>query len=380
MRTAATCLLVLLCGCGPKPAAESPGTEPAGGGGGGEPAAVGETGDAVVEFFGVRYTVTAKPTQDIDDFGLLVRVTAEITDGKDHGFVRDTVETSEGKTSLRFEGMFGSSEYEEDDFSGKMELEMHSPGSPLVFERTFPGPKDAPLKRGQSVDLTVAVWGTEDAEGGQRYSPELATVSMTVPDSGLADPQIAVLDPGQNLPEDFISWNIWLHKLVVKPYYPNKHLTKTGGGETVAVYSVGDVTVRVQEYKLVVDEKFYGSMAKDESILVDHGKVWVGMEERQPEPMTQEELLEFYPVPMSEHEMGPHKVKKTPGATKYGVSHAGKNYRLVLDGMVLMIEDGYLYKDDVCYGKVPGKATIHINFDEVKVGKQKRKPTDKCGK
>ena len=52
----------------------------------------------------------------------------------------------------------------------------------------------------------------------------------------------------------------------------------------------------------------------------------------------------------------------------------------MLDGLVLMIEGGFLYVDDVCYGKVPGKAKIHINFDEVKVGKQKRKPTDKCGK
>ena len=380
MRAATTCLLVLLCGCGPKPAAESPSTEPSGGGEEGQPAAPAATGGGAIEFFGVRYTVATEPTQDIDDFGLVVRVTAEITDGKDHAFVSDTVETADGETQLRFEGMFGGTEYDELEFTGKMNVVMHSPGSPVVFERTFPGPKDEPLKRGETVDITVGVWGTEDAEGGQRYSPDLATISYTVPDSGLGAPVISLLDPSQDLPEDFISWNIWLHKLVVKPYYPNKHLTKTGGGETVGVYSVGDVTVRVQEYKLVVNEKFYGSMAKDESILVDHGKVWIGMEERQPEDISKEDLLEFYPVPVSEHDMGPHKVKKTPGATKFGVSHAGTNYRLVLDGMVLMIEDGYLYKDDVCYGKVPGKAKIHINFDEVKVGKQKRKPTDKCGK
>lgn len=148
----------------------------------------------------------------------------------------------------------------------------------------------------------------------------------------------------------------------------------------MGVYSVGDVTVRVTEYKLVVNDKFYGSMAKDDSILVDHGKVWIGMEERPAEDISKEDLLEYYPVPVSEHDMGPHKVKKTPGATKFGIAHAGSNYRLVLDGMVVMIEDGFLYVDDVCYGKVPGKAKIHINFDEIKVGSQKRKPTDKCGK
>lgn len=227
MRAAATCLLVLLCGCGPKPAAESPGKQPAGGGGGAQP--VEAAGDAVVEFFGVRYAVTAKPTQDIDDFGLVVQVTAEITDGKDHAFVSDTVETASGETQLRFEGMFGGVEYDELQFTGKMKVETHSPGDPIVFERTFPGPKDEPLRRGESVELTVGVWGTEDAEGGQRYSPDLATITMTVPDSGLGEPQIALLDPNQDLPEDFVSWNIWLHKLVVKPYYPYKHLTKTGG-------------------------------------------------------------------------------------------------------------------------------------------------------
>jgi hypothetical protein len=381
MRTSTYCLIALLAACGPKPDAGSPADEPTGGGkGSGTSAAAPQTGDVTLEFMGVSYTVHAEPTQDIDDFGLLVRITAEITDGKEHAYVADTVETAEGKTSIRFDVQVASDDYEEDRYSGKLDLITHAPGEPLVLERRFPGPKDQPLRRGETLELVAGIWGTEDASGGQRYSPDLARISLTIPDAGLAEPLLEPMDPNQELPKDFISWEIWAHKLVVKPYYPLKQLTKTGGGEMVAVYEVGDTVVRVKEHGVVVNDMFYGKLGKSEAILVDHGKVSVGTEDRTGEEMPQEDLLEYYPNPFSEHDMGPHKVTKSPGATKFGIASAGKDYRLVLDGLVIMIEKGFLYVDDVCYGKVPGKAKIHIYFDEVKVGKQVRKPSDKCKK
>jgi hypothetical protein len=331
-----------------------------------------------VEFMGVTYTVTAEPTQDIDNFGITVRVAAEITDGKAHAFVNDTVETAKGPTALRFDVEAGSDEHSEARFSGNMNLDLRQPGESIEFTRSYPGPKDEPLARGDVLELTVGIWGTEDADGGQRYAPDLAHISMTVPESGLGDPVLAALDPAADMPEEFASWDYGFNKVVIKPYHPLKEITKTGGSEVVAVYEVGDTVVRIKDNELVVGELYYGKFGKQDGILVDNGKVSVGGQDRTGEPMEKEDLVEYYPTPFSEHEMGPYKVQKSPGATKYGVMNVGKNYRLVLDGLEIRVDEGNLYVAGVCYGKVPAKATIHLYFDEVKVGKQKREPSDKC--
>jgi hypothetical protein len=128
----------------------------------------------------------------------------------------------------------------------------------------------------------------------------------------------------------------------------------------------------------VVDGLYYGKVPEGYGIRVDHGKVTVGMDEVEGEAIDKEELLEYHVSESSEHELGGYKVEKSPGASKFGTMIDGDTYKLVLDSTVVTIDDGYLYVDEVCYGRVPKKARIKLLFDEVYVGKKKRSTSTKC--
>jgi hypothetical protein len=372
--------LFVAAACGPTPPVESPAVAE------GEPttqsAAAEEPAEpassVTVEFSGVSYTVDAEVAAGLDGWGLDVRVSAQIEDGEEHAFVVDSMMTAEGDTALRFGVQREGESVEEATFTGPMDVVAYAPGDEIVFTRSYPGPDDELLERGDSVSVDVAIWGTEPAAGGQRTSPELARVTLDVPVEGPPALSVEPLDPAADVPEDYVSWDYGSHKIVITPFHPNKQLAKASGSEKVAVYEAGDTVVRLKGDELVVDGLYYGKVPEGYGIRVDHGKVTVGMDEVEGEAIDKEELLEYHVSESSEHELGGYKVEKSPGASKFGTMIDGDTYKLVLDSTVVTIDDGYLYVDEVCYGRVPKKARIKLLFDEVYVGKKKRSTSTKC--
>jgi len=351
--------IVLASGCGPKQGAGTTPEKGAAATEGAETHGAGEVG--TVEFMGVRYSVSAEPFKGAGGWGVGVKVVAEAVDSKDHAFVNDKLEAEGEPTALRFD-------------TAHMSLETLSPGSPVELTRDFPDPGKMGLVPGEGLGLTVGVWGIEDAEGGQRFSPNLAHISMTIMDSGDPTFTVTMLDPGEDPPPDFISYDIGTHQLVIKPFYPYKQKVVTKSGENVTVYEVGDTIVRIKGDEIVVGDKHYGTLPKGEPVLVDHGKVIVASEEREGKEIIRPKLLEFYANPVSEHKVGDYKVVVSPGAEKFGVMSSGETYTLILDDKELKFEEEKLYINGVSYGKIKKKATVEIYFGDISIGDKKIEP------
>jgi hypothetical protein len=377
-----SCLVVILAGCGAPKEVESPAGEGAAGEVETKPTATAssETGPVTVEFMGVKYVLEATPYKEAKGWGVEIKVTATITDGKDHVFVKDIIDATEVPQAIRFVvdvcGQCQDESLEETDFSAGMDLVTISPGEPVVFERDFPAVGRKGVGPGSEMGLTVGIWGTEAAEGGQRYAPELAHISMVVSQEDKVTMQVAAIDPNELVPKDYVSWEIGSHQLVIKPFYPLKEASKRIGGETVMVYEVGETEVRLKDEELLVDNMFYGALEQGDAILVDHGKVMINGDEKEGEELIKAKLLDFHDNPVSEHELGDHKLIMSPGAVKFGKMNIGNTYKLVLDGKEIMLKEGKLYVEGVYYGPIKKKATIKIYFDEITVGKKKLKPVE----
>lgn len=365
--TTVATLSLLIASCGPGEEPKTPAGEPTA-----APEPASDT--ATVSFMGVDYDIDAEPVSHTDGWGVHVTVTARITDGQDHAFVQDTMYSDEGPVALRFTHELGDETLAEPSYTGSMDLVTASADAPLTLERTYPSPEASAASAGETLELTVGIWGTEDAAGGQRYAPDLARITLAAGDP--PELTLTTLDPSADLPRDFISWEIGSHKLVIKPFYPNKQIPVATTGEGVAVYKVGETVVRIKSSKLVVDDMFYGELPGGSGILVDHGQVAVDGKDRTGEEMTKKELLEYHDVPRSEHELAGHKIVISPGAVKFGTVSVGDEHRIVLDDREVVIENEILHVDGVCYGEIKPKAKIKIFFDEVTVGKKTLEPTD----
>ena len=79
------------------------------------------------------------------------------------------------------------------------------------------------------------------------------------------------------------------HHVVVKPGNAfTSSSSMTGGTEETHTFTCGEVTVKIENENLIVNDKNYGSLQAGQSIEIDHGKVYVATQERTETPVEEQ--------------------------------------------------------------------------------------------
>lgn len=71
------------------------------------------------------------------------------------------------------------------------------------------------------------------------------------------------------------------HHVVIKPGSAfTTSASMTGGTDETHTFTCGEVTVKIENEVLFVNDKNFGSLQAGQSIEIDHGKVYVATQER----------------------------------------------------------------------------------------------------
>ena len=77
------------------------------------------------------------------------------------------------------------------------------------------------------------------------------------------------------------------HHVVVKPGSNFTSSSSSSGGDTETYqFSCGEISVTIRNEELTVNDVQYGKLETGESVLVDHGKVFVADQQRQGTPVS----------------------------------------------------------------------------------------------
>ena len=163
------------------------------------------------------------------------------------------------------------------------------------------------------------------------------------------------------------------HHVVVKPgaTFTSSSSSK-GRNVTDHRYTCGDVTVTIRNEELTVNDRTYGLLKPNDSILVDHGTVYVQSKQVAGEPLSDEEKLERAPVKETRKELAGYSVTVRPGATMTTVTKVFGRHTLTVGKRTVSIKKDRLFVNDRPYGNLKGGDTILVENDRVFVSGSER--------
>lgn len=165
------------------------------------------------------------------------------------------------------------------------------------------------------------------------------------------------------------------HQVVVKPGSTvTSSSSSTGGDEATYQYSCGDVSVTIQNEKLIVNNINYGRLNTGEPVLIDNGKVSVAGQERQGTPMSDQEIQASASVAESTKKLAGYNVTVRPGSSFTSTTQfLGENIFTVGNTKV-SIKNDELFVNGTSYGRLKPGDTILVESKKVSVSGKIREP------
>lgn len=163
------------------------------------------------------------------------------------------------------------------------------------------------------------------------------------------------------------------HHVVVKPGATfTSSSSSAGGDQTEHHYTCGDVNIAIRNEELIVNSKTYGPLKPNDSILIDHGTVYVRDRKVEGRPLSAEERLARAPVKETRKELGGYSVTVRPGARLTSVTQILGRHTLKVGKTTVSIKKDKLFVNDKPYGAVKDGDTIVVENDEVFVSGSER--------
>jgi hypothetical protein len=167
------------------------------------------------------------------------------------------------------------------------------------------------------------------------------------------------------------------HHVVVKPGGAFTSSSSSSSGDTQTYrYRSGDVSVEITDEELIVNKVRYGQLAPGDDILVDHGVVYVGGEQREGTPMSAEEIMAAAPVKETVKELAGYTVTVRPGASFTTKTEIFGKHILSLGDTKVAIKKDRLFVNETAYGALKPGDTIVVEQGAVSVSGQTRHPEE----
>lgn len=163
------------------------------------------------------------------------------------------------------------------------------------------------------------------------------------------------------------------HHVVVKPGGTfTTSSSSSGGGTERYHFSCGDTSIEIQNEELMVNNRKYGKLRGGESVLVDHGKVFVGDQEREGTPMSNEEVIDSAPIKEKTLEFAGHDVTVLPGSSFTSTTTFFGKQTLTVGQTKVTIEKDELFVNGTDYGALKPGDTIRVENKAVLVSGKPR--------
>ena len=163
------------------------------------------------------------------------------------------------------------------------------------------------------------------------------------------------------------------HHVVVKPGATfTSSSSSAGGSQTEYHYTCGDVNIAIRNEELIVNGKTYGPLKPNDSILIDHGTVYVRNRKVEGRPLSDEERLSRAPVKETKKELGGYSVTVRPGAALTSVTEMFGRHTLKVGKTTVSIKKDKLFVNDKPYGALMNGDTILVENDKVFVSGSER--------
>ncbi len=158
------------------------------------------------------------------------------------------------------------------------------------------------------------------------------------------------------------------HHVVVKPGSTFTSSSSSSGGDTETYqFSCGEISVTIQNEKLIVNNVRYGILKTGEIVVIDNGKVFVADQERQGTPMSDQEVLSSASVKESTKELAGYNVTVRPGSSFTSTTQVFGKHSLTIGKTKVSIKKNELFVDDNPYGQLKTGDTILVENKKVTV-------------
>lgn len=165
------------------------------------------------------------------------------------------------------------------------------------------------------------------------------------------------------------------HPVVVKPGSSVTSSSSSSGGDTeIHRYRSGEVIIEIKNDQLTVNDVRYGALAPGVEILVDHGTVFIGGEEREGTPMTPREIMDAAPEKETVIELDGYEVTVRPGSSFTTKSSVFGRQTLTVGKTKVSVKDDELFINETSHGSLKAGDTILVDQGSVTVSGERREP------
>ncbi len=168
-------------------------------------------------------------------------------------------------------------------------------------------------------------------------------------------------------------YDIESHHVVVNPGDLGKYFS-----ETYYIYShgyvYGDTSFAILNDELIVNDKKYGKLAPGDSVLVNHGKVFISGNARQGVAMTDKEIMDSSAVKESKKEIGGYLITVHPGNIWDMSNDLSGKHTYDVGRYHICISKDELSVNGKSYGKLNKGDSIEIDLSKVLISGKERQP------